>query len=466
MDLKEITVVLQDQEKLDPIQKISNPINALKTVAILQMIVWHCYFFIRFLPLQLHSGLIVRSFIEIGDFSGDMYALLSGFLLTYTLSHKNYDKNSWKKWYEKRIIRIYPIFIIATIAYVLYYYFIDGRLSSLNAIFIHMSGLQSIPTQPLAVFLRIESSHWFITFILICYAIFPIFYYFLKKNFRLTTIITIFLYIVYLVYSHAIYQGLKGGISMIFQENLYWWQFALTTLRYFDFLFGMIIGYYFAKKPQQILQFLQNRKVGLIAIVSFTILVFTYVLYNIWRYTLLDLPIILYNPLFALLFFIIIINVLQKNKRISKILGSPGKLLYEVFLFHPLIIFLTSNIFLDFLGIQRTIELIIILIPIIIIVSFIVAIPFYHLGELIKNRTKWHRTIMMFIIPLIIYGIISIVLDYSKGKLFDFGQVTNNFFALYLYITILIICILSYTSFALIKRISKDKIPVLLNSDS
>ena len=451
MDLKEIALVLQDQEKSDPIERISDPINALKMIAILQMIVWHCYFFIRFLPLQLRSGLIVRSFIEIGDFSGDMYAFLSGLLLTYYLSRIDYKSHSWKRWYKKRIIRIFPIFILSTIAYVTYYYFIDGRVYSLNAIFIHMSGLQSIPTQPLPVFLRIESSHWFITFILICYTIFPIFYHFLRKWFKITAICTIILYIVYLSFSHIIYQNLKGSISMVFQENLHWWQFGLTTLRYFDFFFGMMIGYYLGKNPNKSLKILLNRKVGLIALSGFIILVFTYVFYNIWKYTFLDLPIILYNPLFTILFFIFIINVLNKNRRINKLFSSPGKFLYEVFLFHPLMIFFISNIFLDFFAIEKTIGLLILLIPIIIIASFAVALPFYYLQNKIKKKREWHTIIIMLIVPLIIYGILNIIVDYSKGALFNLGQATNDLSALALYLIILVSGFIFYNIYTLIR---------------
>ncbi len=458
MRYKEKLVLVQEQEKLEHFGSLSISINSLKTIALLQMIVWHCYYFAGFLPLQTHSNIIIKSFIELGDFSGDMYAFLSGLLLTYILTKSNYDNHSWKEWYKKRLVRIFPIFLIATLAYVVFYLFVKGHFYSINSILIHMSGLQSIPTQPLSVFLRIESSHWFITFILICYLIFPVFYHFLRKNFRLTVLLTLILYVIYLAFSNSIFWTLKRDIFAIFQQDLYWWQFGVTTLRYFDFFFGMIIGYWIGKEPEKSYRFLQNRKSGLLAFSFFIILMITYVIFTIWRYTFLDFPIILYNPLLTITFFIFIVNALNKNKRINRILVFPGEKLYEIFLFHPLIIYITASVFFDYFAFEKTTVLLVLLIPLIIIVSIIVAIPFYYLGKYIKNKKQYHMVFVIISISLIIYGIISIILGISKGVLFNFGQEIYNLNALVLYLIIIILISSIYCIILFIKRYKKKKI--------
>ncbi|MFX1477325.1 MAG: acyltransferase family protein [Promethearchaeota archaeon] len=460
MEYRENFVLVKDQEKLDHFESLSISINSLKTIAILQMIIWHCYYFVRFLPLRTHSNVIIHSLIEIGDFSGDMYALLSGFLLTYILTRTNYDNHSWKEWYKKRLIRIFPIFLIATIAYVSYHIFIVGGSYTINTILVHMSGLQSIPTQPLSVFLRIESSQWFITFILICYSIFPLFYYFLRKRFKLTAILTLSLYIIYLIFSRTIFGLLKGGISIIFQESLYWWQFGLTTLRYFDFFFGMIIGYWIGKEPEKNISFLKNRKIGISVLIFFLILVITYVIFTLWRYTFLDLPIILYNPLLAILLFILVVSTLNKKRKINRILTFPGERLYEIFLFHPLIIYIMADIVFDLIGLEKTILLLILLIPLIIIISIIIAIPYYNLGKIIKRKKNYHIIIIIFTISLIIYGFINIIYDFSKGILFNFGQEIYNLNALFLYFVILLFISSIYCINLLVKRYKEGKVSI------
>ena len=105
----------------------------------------------------------------------------------------------------------------------------------------------------------------------------------------------------------------------------------------------------------------------------------------------------------------------------------------------------------DFFAIEKTIGLLILLIPIIIIASFAVAIPFYYLQNKIKKKREWHTIIIMLIVPLIIYGIINIILDYSKGALFNLGQATNDLSALALYLIILVSGFIFYNIYTLIR---------------
>ena len=87
-------------------------------------------------------------------------------LLTIGLIRKNSSKFKWSMWYKTRILRIYPLLIISTFFFLIsnYYLFRDGY--SINSVIIHMSGLQSQPTNP--DFFLIASPHWYITLILSC----------------------------------------------------------------------------------------------------------------------------------------------------------------------------------------------------------------------------------------------------------------------------------------------------------
>jgi len=457
MNNKEAIIINQNQEGLTRFGGLFKVINSLKAIAIFQMITWHCYHYFKFSPIQDNSNLIINSLIEIADFSGDTYVFLSGLILTLLLTQKNYETHSWKEWYKKRIVRIFPIFILATLGYVIYHTFVTGDIYSINSILIHMSGLQSLPTNNVFVFLLIEGSQWFITFILICYLLFPIIYYFLKKNFKLTVVAILSLYTIYLFFSHPIYLALKDGIFIIFQENLYSWQFGITTLRYFVFFFGMIIGYWIGNNPERSLRFLQNRKIGLISMISLMVLTIIYTIFQVWKYEFLDLARILYHPLLTILFFIFIFYVLGNNKRINNILRIPGEELYEIFLFHQLAKFLTAYILFDYFVLEKNIVLLWLLIPIIIIESIILANPFYRLDRYLRRKTKCHKIIVIISLSLIIYGIISVIFDYSKGALFNFSQDLININALILYLLILIIVIIFYILYFLIKKYQKKK---------
>ncbi|MFX0138165.1 MAG: acyltransferase family protein, partial [Candidatus Hodarchaeota archaeon] len=117
-------------------------------------------------------NLVIHGLQEIADIGVDLFVFLSGMLFTINMFLRNSQEHSWKNWYKRRIIRIYPLLIISTLIYLLPYFIFLGKFFSINSVIMHMSGLQSFPTN--SNYFLFASAHWYITFILSCYVLFPL----------------------------------------------------------------------------------------------------------------------------------------------------------------------------------------------------------------------------------------------------------------------------------------------------
>lgn len=145
-------------------------ITSIQAIAIIGIIIWHIG---DLSNIRNDSNIFIRTFFEIIESTGDIFIFLSGMLLTIGVMRSNKKEHSWKKWYKRRIVRIYPLLIISTFFFLISNYYLFNENFDANSILIHMSGLQSIPTNP--NFFIIAPPHWYITLILSCYLLFPLF---------------------------------------------------------------------------------------------------------------------------------------------------------------------------------------------------------------------------------------------------------------------------------------------------
>ena len=276
-------------------------ITSIQAITIIGIIIWHIGDLSK---IRINSNIFIRTFFEIIESSGDVFIFLSGMLLTIRVMRSNNEGHSWKKWYERRIVRIYPILIISTFFYLFSNYYLFNKIFDANSILIHMSGSQSIPTNPKLIFFLIAPPHWYVTLILSCYLLFPLLYFCIKRNPKLTAFLGVLLFLCYLLFANAIFEISKDVISLLFQRELFEWQYSLFTLRYFVFLFGMLLGFWIGRNPNKSINILQNKIVGLIAFVSLIIIILFYFIFPITDYSLLDFIRILYHPLITIAFVI------------------------------------------------------------------------------------------------------------------------------------------------------------------
>lgn len=97
-------------------------LDGLRALAILFVIMFHSWFFVRFNMISTEDFLVysdslpwILGFIRRGDLGVDIFFVLSGYLLSWQLFRKRMKTGqiNLKQFYAHRIFRIYPLYIIA-----------------------------------------------------------------------------------------------------------------------------------------------------------------------------------------------------------------------------------------------------------------------------------------------------------------------------------------------------------------
>ena len=439
-------------------EKFFNSINSIKALAIIPTLIYHVYTpYIFYLSIWL-----------------DIFIFLSGFILTFALERANNKNHSWKAWYKRRLIRIFPALILTTLFIIIYRFIIFKKVEySINSILIHMSGLQSIPGNP-DMFI-INANHWYMTLMLSCYILFPILYISIKKNIKITVILGILLYIPFILLSDSFYRILEEIIQICFQKDIILQNIQDFFPRYFVFFFGMLLGSWIAKDDGKNLSILQSKKCGIISLVILIILfiiysfILTNVMISIYGYDFsyfdifsinivqvaLTLIIILDNlifPLMAISFIIFFIFLFSSKPEMNKIFNFIGKETYEIFLVHTITIlqitFILFNLF-SFLD-KKIIWLTAIIV--ILLISIFLAYPIYYIGIWIKSEKKTHKLVIYISISLIIYAILAyIILIFNPFVL-------NDVFSIVLFCLIITILVFSTYINTLFKKRNKVNI--------
>jgi len=313
----------------------------------------------------------------------NIFVFLSGFLLIIGLLRKTITEHSWIRWYKSRIIKIFPLLILSTLVVILVRLIAYEDVYSINSILIHMSGMGSTPDNP--NFFLINPHHWYITLILSCFLIFPIFYFLIKKYFKVMIILSSSFFIVY-SFLFQLIPSIAVSITYI--------------PRYFLFIFGMIFGFWIGKENLKNLNFFRrNRKALLILSLSFIILFLFSIYFHFYSLSILR---VVFLSLISIVITLLLIFFFKNKFKTNKILRLVGNKSYEIYLSQFLIIILIYRIdtFLNGPGL-----LWLIFIPLTFILSILIAYPFYYIGIFINKAKIFHSLILVISLSLIIHGI-------------------------------------------------------------
>jgi len=369
----------------------SKSVTSLKAIAVFGIIIIHYHYLRTNFDA---SNIILLAFTTISNIGVDIFTFLSGIMLTISLI--NTKDISWKEWYKKRAIRLYPILIIVVIfSYIFNFFFYKPR--DINTIFLIMSGIHTIFHKE---DLSIPVSLWFIPFIITCYLIFPLIIYSIKKKFKFTVIIGISTYILFVIFSIQIYQYIHNVFG-IFQEGN---QFLAFVPRYFEFFFGVVIGFWIGNNN---LTKLLDRRIELLMLIICIVFSFLYLFLvsyendKIFPYGTRFLINSLCYPLISMSFILFFINFNRNKTIFNKILEFPGKESFEIFLINEIAIHTITLLFtpVDILSFF-------IIIFLCIIVSIILATPFYYLNKHITREKKINDFFIIFSLSLIIYALL------------------------------------------------------------
>ena len=186
-------------ENLTINEDLSNNVYLLKGFAGLSVPLTHWFISISTMFIPVTLNVLTLFVLELGGVGFEIFIFLSGMLLAINLVKTEKRQHSWKNWYKRRIIRLYPTFILATLINFVFISFLSFLPYSrapnyfarrdINTLIVCLSGFQSIPIEN--SFGGIVPHYWFLFLILSCYILFPLFYIIIKKWFNLSVIISI-----------------------------------------------------------------------------------------------------------------------------------------------------------------------------------------------------------------------------------------------------------------------------------
>ena len=104
-----------DKENLTISNDLSNNVYLLKGFAGMSVPLSHWFISIPTMFIPVTLNVLTLFILEIGGVGFEIFIFLSGMLLAINVVKTEKRQHSWKKWYKRRIIRLYPSFILATL---------------------------------------------------------------------------------------------------------------------------------------------------------------------------------------------------------------------------------------------------------------------------------------------------------------------------------------------------------------
>jgi len=262
----------------------------------------------------------------LAGFGVSIFFSISGFLITYLLvKEKSLQTINIKKFYTRRILRIWPLyFIYLTLVVIsLNYYEVTFEKSSL-LFYIFLSA--NIPFIFGGV-IEYLGHYWSLGVEEQFYLFWPIIIKYSKNVIRLSIILCISLVVLkLLIYSLS---KKNEGLIPIYE--------IIHVTRFQCMLIGAIGGILFYKKNQLFLSIAKHR---FIQIVSW----FIVILIAINKFHLIS---VLDNEFVSIIAVFLILGQIENNKKIINLENIPldflGKLSFGIYVVHPLIIFFTSK---------------------------------------------------------------------------------------------------------------------------
>jgi peptidoglycan/LPS O-acetylase OafA/YrhL len=207
-------------KKMESPEFISLYRNSLMGIAILWIILFHSWF--DFGKYGLLSPLY--SFFKITGYLGvDIFIFVSGFGLMASWYKK---KTNVLLFYKRRFLRIMPIYWFFFSIYLIFMT-LFGKLVNMGTMIIYYTGF--------AFFITKNYLHWFISAILLCYLIFPIFANAFQKSKQKTKFVT-------MIIISCLLLAFFLSTSASFFDNRFSY-LLIVVLRLPSFFIGSLIGY-------------------------------------------------------------------------------------------------------------------------------------------------------------------------------------------------------------------------------
>ena len=272
-------------------------------IAIISIMIFHftedCYIY-----QYMYKGPIKIYYEYICAVGVDIFLMLSGLGLFYSMK-KN---NKTKEFYKKRYIRILIPYLLVAIPALIQFCIVNNE-----GVVYFFKELTFINVLQLGT-----KKYWFILFICICYFIFPVLFNYINNSKNVDEVVTKTLLLAVIV--TLFNEMFRTGNPVLYSRT------SLMTLRFFSFFVGILFGYLSYNKE----------KIKTSHIVSMVLCLFVIVLANSQNETIRTISRFLSATSFCIL-LVLLLSKIDKNKVINffkKIIEWFGKYSLELYLLH------------------------------------------------------------------------------------------------------------------------------------
>lgn len=306
-----------------------NGLNGIRAIAVVAIMIHHInqklyYFDIKTISLFGWDKNHLQIGWTLGTHSVTMFFVLSGFLITYllTLEKEKTQTINIRKFYVRRILRIWPLYFFYLILAVISAYLIDSIVPDWGNLTLYFLLLANIPF--IFNHALVNCDHlWTVAVEEQFYLFWP--FFFRKKNINIKKWIIIFI---------LLFMAVRFALLMYDQYS--WVTFLSITNRFDCMMFGGLIA---------ILYIERNKIINLIT--SFPIQLGCWLVlgFHFLNYELLY-SVISMEVVMAATAFIIVGQISGKNRIINlenKVCNFLGTYSYGIYIFHPFIIYLLAK---------------------------------------------------------------------------------------------------------------------------
>lgn len=315
-------------------------LDVAKGIAILIVVYFHffnTYFEHGSLPIIASGGLFaaVMTFLgnawlkvsDAGFHAVGAFIILGGWaLMEATARRADTGPISWGMWYRARFLRLYPMYWLAHIVYLVSPFVarlepVDGR------IVLSLLGLRFIDIT--MNFMYLNAAWWYFSMLIQFYVLFPIFFWAARKLGPWPFLLT----------ACAIGFAVRYWMLVIHPTHGFWILGGCAICRLPEFALGMTLGMWHSQSPARIEKFLLGGAGLLAGLLLYPAAVWLY--HNGTTYTFVDLA----TGACALLVILGVAGIISHFSPVAKLFALVGSFSYGIYLVHqPYVIWLGLRI--------------------------------------------------------------------------------------------------------------------------
>jgi len=258
---------------------------------------------------------IITGIIQRGPQAVGVFILFSGFGLTYSLAKSGKVKIPWIPWYRRRIIRLFPVYWIAHLLFLVSPFAVLHNQIDYRFI-LSFLGDRIFPVD--RMFFYLVPAWWFMGLLFQLYVVFPLLFKAMNAMGSLK----------YLVFCILLSSAARYVLFGIVQADGDYVMGAFFLCRLWEFAAGMTLGKLIGEKPEDTLGILLSLRGLLAGAIVYALGLFTYQPNFLFSFS---------DGLTAMGLSAILIHLayrLDKTPGLGKVLAGIGVYSYGIYLFH------------------------------------------------------------------------------------------------------------------------------------